>query len=100
MQLDLMQPMIIDSVVQDKQQCKFIRDGSAYFISLIKTSISNNTTSLFVYFHGKPHVAVFPPWDGGIIWSKDKNHNPWISVACQGMASSVWFPKKGASTNL
>lgn len=94
MQLDLMQPMIIDSVVQDKQQCKFIRDGSAYFISTIKTSISNNTTSLFVYFHGKPHVAVFPPWDGGIIWSKDKNNNPWISVACQGMASSVWFPNK------
>ena len=94
MQLDLMQPMIIDSVVQDKHTCKFIRDGNAYFISLIKTSISNNTSSLFVYFHGKPHVAVFPPWDGGIIWSKDKNNNPWISVACQGMASSVWFPNK------
>ena len=65
--------------VQDKQQCKFIRDGSAYFISTIKTSISNNTTSLFVYFHGKPHVAVFPPWDGGIIWSKDKNNCLFLS---------------------
>ncbi len=94
MQIDLMRPMIIDSIVQDTRKCKFIRDGNAYFINLIKTSISNNIKSLFVYFHGKPHVAILPPWDGGIVWSKDKNNNPWISVACQGLASSVWFPSK------
>jgi aminopeptidase N len=35
-----------------------------------------------------------PPWDGGVIWSKDDLGNPWISVACQGVGASVWWPCK------
>ena len=35
-----------------------------------------------------------PPWDGGWIWKKDKNANPWMSVACQGLGASVWYPCK------
>ena len=24
-----------------------------------------------------------PPWDGGFVWKKDKQKNPWIGVACE-----------------
>jgi aminopeptidase N len=49
---------------------------------------------LTIYFSGKPKEAVNPPWDGGWIWKKDKNGNPWVSVACQGLGASVWYPCK------
>ncbi|MGZ5189709.1 MAG: M1 family metallopeptidase, partial [Flavisolibacter sp.] len=43
---------------------------------------------------GKPREAVMPPWDGGWIWKKDKQGNQWMSVACQGLGASVWYPCK------
>ena len=94
LQLDLMRPMIIDSVIQNKRSCSFTQDGNAYFISLNSPQEINRTYELKVVFHGKPIAAKNAPWDGGVIWSKDKKGNPWISIACQGMAASVWFPNK------
>ncbi len=47
-----------------------------------------------VYYHGKPHIAKNAPWDGGVIWTKDKLGRPWVSVACQGIGASIWYPCK------
>jgi len=94
MQLDLMEPMHLDSVLQDGQKCTWKKDGNAYFIQLLKAQQRAENKTLTVYFHGKPHVAKQAPWDGGLIWTKDARQRPWISIACQGMASSVWFPCK------
>lgn len=93
MQIDLMQPMQIDSVIQNSKRCEWKRDGNAFFISLPQQNI-NDKNNVLIYFHGKPHTAILPPWDGGIIWKKDKNNNAWISIACQGLAAQVWFPNK------
>ncbi|MBC7617282.1 MAG: M1 family metallopeptidase, partial [Pedobacter sp.] len=41
-----------------------------------------------------PRVARNPPWDGGFIFKKDKGGNPFVSVACQGLGASVWWPTK------
>ena len=27
-------------------------------------------------------------------WEKDQNNKPWISVSCQGLGASVWWPCK------
>ena len=35
-----------------------------------------------------------PPWDGGWIFTKDAKGRPWMSVACQGLGASVWYPCK------
>lgn len=94
MQLDLMAPMVIDSVLQENQKCSWKRDGNAYFIQLPKAQKSKELKKITAYFHGKPHIAKQAPWDGGFVWTKDLKQRPWISVACQGMASSVWFPSK------
>ncbi|HQQ93514.1 MAG TPA: M1 family metallopeptidase [Bacteroidia bacterium] len=94
MQLDLMEPMVLDSVVQDGQACRWKKDGNAYFIELARAQLGGEYKTLLTYFHGKPRVAKQPPWDGGIVWARDIRQRPWISVACQGMASSVWFPSK------
>jgi aminopeptidase N len=94
MQIDLMSPMVLDSAMQKSKQCQWRKDGNAYFISLASEQLVNAQNQITLYFHGKPRVAELAPWDGGLIWAKDKKSNPWISIACQGMAASVWFPNK------
>jgi len=94
MQLDLMQPMILDSVTCDSRKCNVERDGNAWFVYLSPEQKVNSIKTVYAYFHGRPKTAKMPPWDGGVIWSQDKKGNPWISIACQGMAAQVWFPNK------
>jgi len=105
MQIDLQQPMIIDSIIfNNKQLKKFNRVGNVYFIDfgnhVFKTQaqLPKNKSYTFpfikIYFHGKPREAVNPPWDGGWIWSRDAKGRPWMSVACQGLGASVWYPCK------
>jgi len=107
MQIDLQEPMILDgyqfsdgSDYPAKNIAKaFRKDGNAYFLAMpdlnnyLKPQFKK-TLYVKIFFHGKPKVAVRPPWDGGVMWKKDKNKNPWISVACQGLGASVWYPCK------
>ncbi|RZM08125.1 MAG: M1 family peptidase, partial [Pedobacter sp.] len=73
-------------------------DGNVYWVEVRDTAamykIRPRKASLTIYFSGKPRKAVRPPWDGGWIWKKDKLGNPWMSVACQGLGASVWYPCK------
>ena len=64
------------------------------FVSFKAEQKINDKKEITIYYHGKPHVAKNAPWDGGVIWAKDSNKNPWIAIACQGMAGSVWYPCK------
>jgi aminopeptidase N len=102
MQIDLQEPMILDSIKYSYPDYKvlnyttkvdFRKDGNAYFIPITNYS-SQNTNYLTIYYHGKPRIAQRPPWDGGLIWKKDKNNNSWVSIACQGLGASVWYPCK------
>lgn len=94
MQIDLQVGLDIDSAVMKGQRLDFRRDGNAYFVKVPAGLQSGAIEQLLVYYHGIPRPALRPPWDGGVIWQKDKNGNPWISVACQGLGASVWYPCK------
>lgn len=102
MQIDLQQPMIIDQVLLDgKKISKTEREGNVYWIDLEnkKFNVSKNGGMEQVYklgieYHGNPRVAVRAPWDGGWIFTKDAQGRPWMSVACQGLGASVWYPCK------
>jgi aminopeptidase N len=94
LQLDLMEPMILDSVLLEGRMLNWVKDGNAYFISIPEPGKAGEALKMTTYFHGKPRRAKMPPWDGGVIWARDKSGNPWISIACQGMAAQVWFPNK------
>jgi aminopeptidase N len=93
-QLDLIWPMQLDSVTEDGKQCEWRQDGNAYFITLNLKQVVGATNQISAFFHGQPHAAKLPPWDGGVIWAKDQKGIPWISIACQGMSAGVWFPNK------
>lgn len=95
MQIDLQEPMILDSAVFEGKQLKFVREGNVYWL-LHKFTELNATEEhqITLYYHGKPRHAKMPPWDGGFIWTKDSTGKPWISVACQGLGASSWWPCK------
>jgi len=98
MQIDLQEPMILDSVIDKGITYKFRREGNVYWLEYRDSSaiykIKPGVRSLTFFFHGKPREAIRPPWDGGWIWKRDKNNNPWMTVACQGLGASVWYPCK------
>jgi aminopeptidase N len=91
MQIDLQQPMEIESIVHNNSKLSFTRDGNVYYVDLPAVGTSQ---SIFITYKGKPREAVNPPWDGGWIWATDKKGRPWMSVACQGLGASVWYPCK------
>lgn len=100
MQVDLQDPLVIDSAFLNGIAVSFVRDGDAWFIQLpnkrLPKSILTDATmhQLRMVYHGVPKPALRAPWDGGIVWKKDANGNPWIGTACQGLGASVWWPCK------
>jgi aminopeptidase N len=106
MQIDLQEPMVIDSILFNGKEIKsYKREGNVYHLdfgdfkfmaarTLVKKDKAIPLHSLKIFFHGKPREAVLPPWDGGWIWQKDARGRPWMTVACQGLGASVWYPCK------
>ncbi len=94
MQIDLQLPLIIDSIIQNNQSINFNKIDSNVWIIHTTINKQSNNNSLTIYYHGKPREAIKPPWDGGWIWKKDDQGRPWMSVACQGLGASVWYPCK------
>ncbi|MEO5975872.1 MAG: M1 family metallopeptidase [Chryseolinea sp.] len=94
MQIDLQLPMEIESAVYGGQPVTFKRDSNAYYLDFGKMISEGVMGSVIINFSGKPKEAMRPPWDGGWIWAKDKLGRPWMSVACQGLGASVWYPCK------
>lgn len=94
MQIDLQLPMQITTVSWSNNNLSFKRDGNAYFVRFPQNLKKGSVQQVSIIYSGKPREAIRPPWDGGWIWKTDKNGNPWMSVACQGLGASVWYPCK------
>jgi aminopeptidase N len=94
MQIDLQKPMEITKVTQDGVALKYKREGNVFFITLASTQNVGAIKEVKVFYHGKPKVAVRPPWDGGLTWKKDNNEKDFIASSCQGLGASVWWPNK------
>jgi aminopeptidase N len=97
-QVDLQQPLIIDSILiwtkNQWEKVSFKREDNIALVHHQKNIPLQEDFSLWIFYHGKPREAIRPPWDGGWIWRKDMNGKPWVSVACQGLGASVWYPCK------
>lgn len=94
MQIDLMSPLVIDSAVLEGQKLSWEKSGNAWFIQTGAFPKAGALKKISIYYHGKPTIARRAPWDGGLIWAQDEKGRPWISVACQGVGPSIWFPNK------
>jgi aminopeptidase N len=94
LQFDLFSNLNIDKIVYKNQELPYKREFNAVFITFPATIRKGTKDSFQVYYSGKPVIAVKPPWDGGFIFSKDKAGKPWVSVACEGLGASAWWPNK------
>src|SRR6187402_2875338 len=97
--------MEIQTVTLDNQKIEVIkREGNVYWLDVKKINFSKTEKimypppvrphKLLITFSGKPTEAKLPPWDGGWIFRKDDKGRQWMSVACQGLGASVWYPCK------
>jgi len=93
-QLDLFANMFIDSIVYRSVRLKDRRVLGTFYINFPTILNANENANITVYYHGSPTVAVKPPWQGGIVWQKDNNNNPWVGMACEGLGASSWWPCK------
>lgn len=94
MQIDLQDSLQIDSIILNKTaKLNFLKEGNVYHV---ETSVQelNSENSVNIFFHGKPTEAIRPPWNGGWSFKKDSLGRPWMTVTCQGLGASVWFPNK------
>ncbi len=96
LQLDLHKALSVDSIyLGSSKRMSFTRDNNIILIDLSKVEFTEEDFfKLIVYYSGKPKEAVKAPWDGGWIFTKDEKGRPWMTVACQELGASSWFPCK------
>ena len=94
MQIDLFENMQIDSIIHGDNQLAYTRKFNAVFVEFEENLKSEQTDSIQVFYSGNPIVAKNAPWDGGFVFKKDEEGNPWIAVAVQGTGASLWYPNK------
>jgi len=94
MQIDLQKPLKITRIVQDNKDLDYSLDGYSYFIKLKKNQKKGQIKSLKIFYEGTPKVAIRPPWDGGLTWTRDSNGKHFIASSNQGIGASIWWPNK------
>jgi aminopeptidase N len=96
MQIDLQQPLIVDSILFNNEHLSFTRKNNVCLVSIGNEIKKNKNTEHYIsiFYHGQPVEAIKPPWIGGWIWTKDAMGRPWMTVACQGIGASIWYPCK------
>ena len=94
LQVDLQPHLRIDSIVFQGTKLPFTSEGSAHFVQWPTRPEAGSVSVLQVYYSGQLLIAKKAPWDGGFVFEKDKNGNPWVGVACEGLGASSWWPCK------
>ena len=108
LQIDLYKNMKVNNIgyatlnsVQEKDSkfvnTNYIRKYGAIFIPLKQKA--GEIFKIKIDYEGKPVEARKPPWDGGFVWKKDKEKNPWIGVACESEGASLWWPCKDVNND-
>jgi aminopeptidase N len=98
-QLDLFENMKIDSILYNNQKLEYVREFNAVFVQFSNRLSQNSTQALRFYYSGKPKIAKRAPWDGGFVFTKDRNKNHFVGVAVQGTGASLWYPVKDTQTD-
>ena len=98
-QIDLFENMQIDSIIYNSKKLEYKREFNAVFINFPQLLEKNSNEKISFYYSGKPKIAKRAPWDGGLVFSKDKSGKPFVGVACQGTGASLWFPCKDSQSD-
>ncbi len=95
MQIDLQEPLEVDSMLQRGRPLTFRRDGNAFFVTLTAPQPVGSRQTVTVYYHGS-----FAERDstrrrrGPFHWATDSTGAPWIATSNEGPGASTWWPLK------
>ena len=93
-QIDLQSPMKADKITASFPIADKKVDGDFIFISTKKKFKKGEKYTIDIDYSGNPVIAKYAPWDGGWMFTKDKNGNPWMTAADEGIGASIWLPVK------
>lgn len=93
-QIDLFANMQIDKILYHNKPIRYKREYNAVYLYFPMELQVGSIDSFQVVYKGRPREAVRAPWDGGFVWRKDNDGNPWVGVACEGIGASLWWPLK------
>jgi len=83
----------VTKIMVDNKVQPFMEKEDQIYITK-KTAFTDAKHSVRIYYEGNPTIAARPPWSGGFTWTKDKNGNPWVNIACQFEGGKIYFPCK------
>lgn len=90
-QLDLYANLNVDRIMLGRTELKYERELNAVFVDFPVVLKKGRDYVVDFYYSGAPKEA---GRFGGIAFRKDPDGNPWISTACEGEGSSIWWPSK------
>jgi aminopeptidase N len=61
-------------------------------IQLPKALVANSKVDARIAYGGTPHVAKRAPWDGGFVWTKTSDGQPWVASAVEGEGCDLIWP--------
>lgn len=93
-QIDLQSPMKADKITASFPIAEKKIDGDFIFLTTKKKFKKGEKYTIAIDYSGNPLIAKHAPWDGGWIFTKDKNGNPWMTAADEGIGASIWLPVK------
>ncbi|WP_312822005.1 M1 family metallopeptidase [Epilithonimonas sp.] len=93
-QIDLQKPMKADKITASFPITEKKVDGDFIFLNTKKNFKKGEKYTIDIDYSGNPTIAKRAPWDGGWMFTKDKNGNPWMTAADEGIGASIWLPVK------
>ena len=94
LQFDLFANLAVEKVLYHGQPVPFVREANAVFVTFPQAIKKGRQDEFTVQYSGRPTVAKKAPWDGGLVFTKDAQGQPWVASACQGVGASIWWPCK------
>ena len=95
LELDLDRNLPIDAIDVDGRsltRAEWRNPEGRLTIDLPRRLEPGQHTTVRVRYHGQPHVAKRAPWDGGFVWSKTADGQPWVATAVQGEGCDLFWP--------
>lgn len=91
-ELDLLHQLNVSETSVDGMESSFEREDDKLWVHLPDGEDSIRTVR--IVYGGQPLEALWPPWIGGVNWSRDAAGGHWIGLSCQGEGAKVWMPCK------
>jgi aminopeptidase N len=93
--LDFDRNLPIDAVDVDGQalpRTDFGNPEGRLTVTLPHPLAAGEHVAVRVAYHGQPHVAKHAPWDGGFVWSRTPDGQPWVASAVEGEGCDLFWP--------